>query len=405
MKLQPGPLPPHPTPLPLRGRGKGEGVFEEELAGLQARDLYRTLHTLENHRGTHAELEGREILLFCSNDYLGLSRHPRVIAASRHAAKSHGVGAGAARLISGTSDLHTRLETKLAGFKKKERALVFSAGYLANLGILTALAGAKDLIVMDKLCHASIVDGARLSGATIRVFPHKNYARCREILEKSADFQRKILVSDTVFSMDGDLADLGLLVGLKEKYGCLLAVDDAHGTGVLGLTGRGAAEDAGLEGKIDIVMGTLSKALGCLGGFAAGSGTMIEYLVNRARPFIFATALPPVLCAAALEALGVIEEEPALRHKLWQNVQKVHEGLARLGLEPAPITFPIFPVLIGGEKEAVKASELLLKEGILIPAVRTPTVPKGKARLRLTVSAAHRDEDIEKLLRALSEIR
>ncbi len=375
--------------------------FEDELSELAAHDLYRKIRTLEKTKGAHAVFEGRDLLLFCGNDYLGLSKDRRVLAAFQEAAADYGVGSGAARLISGTTALHTRLEERIAESKKKESALVYSAGYLANLGVLTALAGEKDLIVMDKLCHASLIDGARLSGATVRVFPHKNYGRLEEILEKNEEHRKRIIVSDTVFSMDGDLADLPGLVRIKEKYDCLLIVDDAHGTGVLGLKGGGAAEDLGLEAKIDVITGTLSKAVGCLGGFAAASKTVIEYLVNFSRPFIFATSLSPALCAAALEAFKIFEEDAPLRHKLWQNIQKINDGILSLGFSSPEITSPIFPIILGDEKKALEASESLLQQGIFVPAIRPPSVPKGSSRLRLTVSAAHSEEDIAKLMSAL----
>ncbi|MBI3312751.1 MAG: 8-amino-7-oxononanoate synthase [Candidatus Omnitrophica bacterium] len=378
--------------------------FEEELAALRQKNLYRRMLSLTRTKGPKALLDGREILLFCGNDYLGLSQHPRVIAAAGKAAEHYGVGSGAARLISGTLDLHTQLENELAKLKKKERALLFTAGYLANLGILSALAGPKDLIVMDKLCHASLIDGARLSGAEMRVFPHKNYERCEEMLQKNSTAGRCILVSDTVFSMDGDLADLKKLIRLKQKYNCLLVVDDAHGTGVLGLNGAGAAEDENLENQIDVILGTLSKGLGCLGGFAAADRAVIEYLINVSRPFIFATSLPPLLCASALEALKVIKEEPSFRQKLWRNIQKAHEGLSHLGFSLGAINSPILPVILGPEEEALGVSRHLLKQGIFVPAIRYPTVPKGKARLRVTISALHRDEDIKRLLTTLGSL-
>ena len=413
----------------------------EELHELQARGLYRRLRTLSPGTGTHAFWEGREIILFCGNDYLGLSHDPRVIEAAGEALSKYGVGTGAARLISGTSDLHTRLEEELARFKGKERALVFGSGYLANLGILSGLAGGKDLILMDKLCHASLIDGARLSGASIRAFPHKNYSRCEEILEKCRGRYRKaLLVSDTVFSMDGDLADLEALARLREKFGALLVVDDAHGIGVFGREGRGVAEGKVLE-KIDVVMGTLSKALGVFGGFAAAPAALIDHLVNFSRPFIFATAPPAALMAAALASLRLIKESSGLRERLWKNAEGVHRFLIsrldknavilsptgfregeesqnqpmrsfvptragrknELGLRMTDegAVSPIFPVLIGPETEALRISEALLERGVLIPAIRYPTVPRGKARLRLTVSAAHTEEDLEKLFEAL----
>ncbi len=378
-----------------------QALLQEELEEIKAKDLYRRLRTLRALSPVRADFAGKELLLFCGNDYLGLSHDSRVIEAAKKACDSYGVGAGAARLISGTSELHTRLEENLAAFKGKEKALLFTAGYLANVGVLSTLAREGDLIVMDKLCHASLIDGARLSGAQLRVFPHRSYEKCEEILQKSIGFRKRILVSDALFSMDGDLADLHALVRIKEQYDCLLVVDDAHGTGVLGLHGRGACEDLKLEEKIDCITGTLSKAFGCLGGFAAASTEIIDYLINFSRPFIFATAMPPMLCAAALAALEVVQTEPEIRHRLWHHIQKMHDGLKSIGFETGLIFSPIFPVVIGLEKRALQLSDALLEQGILVPAVRYPTVPKGKARLRVTVSAAHREEDIQKLLRAL----
>ncbi|MFA5168771.1 MAG: 8-amino-7-oxononanoate synthase [Candidatus Omnitrophota bacterium] len=379
-------------------------TFQQELNTLKEENLYRCLRLLEKHEGTRAVFQGRDLLLFCGNDYLGLSRHPRVVKAAQKAVERYGVGAGASRLISGTTEAHAALEKKIARFKGKESALVFAAGFLANLGILTAFAGANDIIIMDKLCHASLIDGARLSGAGIRVFPHKNYKKCEKLLQETQGAKRQILVTETVFSMDGDLADLKELVRLKEKYGALLVVDDAHGTGVLGAHGRGAAEKRSLAKKIDILMGTLSKAIGSLGGFVAADKILIDYLINFARPFIFATALPPVLCEAAREALCVIEEEPLLRKKLWTNIRKVHRGLTGLGFSiPSPES-AILPVILGDEKKALAAFEKLLSQGIFIPAVRYPTVPKGKARLRITVSAAHTPEDIAGLLKVFQTL-
>ncbi|MFH0985990.1 MAG: 8-amino-7-oxononanoate synthase [Candidatus Omnitrophota bacterium] len=380
-----------------------KNFYSQELESLKEKNLYRRFRVLEEHEGTRAIFEGRKILLFCSNDYLGLSRHPRVIGAAQRALKTHGTGAGAARLISGTTEAHVALEKKLAQTKGKESALVFATGFLANLGILTAFAGEKDVIIMDKLCHASLIDGARLSKAELRVFPHKNYKKCEEILRNSRSARRRILVTETVFSMDGDRADLKELVRLKEKHKALLVIDDAHGTGVLGAHGRGAAAVEGLSKKIDIIMGTLSKAIGGLGGFVAADKLMTDYLVNFARPFIFATALPPVLCEAAREALCVIEEEPALREKLLENICGVYQGLTSAGLSIGKPESAILPVMVGDEGKATRVFERLLAQGIFIPAVRFPTVPKGKARLRVTVSAAHTSQDIAALTKAFAK--
>ena len=370
-------------------------IFIQELEELCEKGLIRKLKSLSGHEGTRARWEGRELILFCGNDYLGLSRHPQVIEKTIQALKTYGAGAGASRLISGTSEVHSRLEKELAQFKRKEGALVFGSGYLANLGVLSALAGEKDLIVMDKLSHASLIDGARLSGASFRVFGHRRYEKCEEILKKSAAFSRRILVSDSVFSMDGDLADLDELVRLKEKYDCLLVIDDAHGIGVYGPEGRGATE--GREEKIDFLVGTLSKSLGVFGGFVAASGLLIDHVINFSRPFIFATAPPAFMCQAALEALYLIQKEPSLRAKLWSNVKEIERSLPG-GMERTG-GGPIFPLMIGDEKEALQISEELLEKGIFIPAIRYPTVQKGKARLRLTVSARHTQEDLKQLHR------
>ncbi|MCM8775205.1 MAG: 8-amino-7-oxononanoate synthase [Candidatus Omnitrophica bacterium] len=376
----------------------------EELQELQAKNLYRSLRSLEWAEGPRAILNGREILLFCGNDYLGLSKHPRVVKAAQWALERYGVGSGSARLISGSTALHQRLEEKLAEFKKKEKALLFTTGYLANVGILTALAGSNDLIVMDKLCHASIIDGARLSGATLRVFPHKNYGKCEQILRSGLHYKKKLIVTDTVFSMDGDVADLKRLVEIKEKYDSLLIVDDAHGTGVLGDQGRGALENLHLEARVDIIMGTLSKALGCLGGFVAADKVWIDYLINFSRPFIFATSLPPMICNAAIEALQVLEEEPDIRHKLWANVNQAINLLKKNGLDIGSTESPIIPIQLGPEDTAVRLSNELLSRGILIPAIRYPAVPKHHARLRLTISATHKAHDIEHLAGTLRDL-
>jgi 7-keto-8-aminopelargonate synthetase-like enzyme len=341
-----------------------KNISTQELQKLKEQNLYRRLRVLENCEGTRATFEGWEILLFCGNDYLGMSRHPRVIAAAHKAIDRYGVGARSARLIAGTTDAHARLE--------------------------------------KKLCHASLIDGAKLSGAEIRVFPHKNYEKCEEILKKCTA-RRKLLVTENVFGMDGDRADLKGLIRLKQKYGAVLIVDDAHGTGVFGKDDPGAT--ASFSKGIDIIMGTLSKAIGGLGGFVAADRELIDHLINFARPFIFATALPPVLCEAAREAFCVIEEEPALQKKLWDNIAKVHQGLTGLGFSIAKPESAVLPVILGDEKEAMGAFEKLLAQGVFVPAVRYPTVPRGKARLRVTVSAAHTDEDIKQLLCAFKGLK
>lgn len=380
-----------------------ETILREELESLSQRQLRRSLKALRPIASTRADWNGKTLTLFCGNDYLGISRHPRVIQAAKECLEDFGVGAGAARLISGTTEFHQKLEQELALFRKKGKALVFSAGYLANVGVLTALAGKGDLVVMDKLCHASLIDGARLSSAELRIFPHKNYERCKEIFDQSKGYRRRFLVSDTVFSMDGDLADLVALVRIKEKYDALLIADDAHGMGVLGTNGSGAIEEAGLEDKVDVITGTLSKSLGCLGGFVVGSETAVDYLVNHARPFIFATALPPLLCAAASAALRVLQEEMNLRQALWDNIHTLEHLLKKSGINLPSTRSAILPIIVGSEHEALIQSQRLLEQGFLVPAIRYPTVAKGKARLRVTLSACHTHKDLEQFSEALRE--
>ena len=379
-------------------------TLTDELETFRREGLHRRLRTLKNFDGIRGKLDGRAVLFFCSNDYLGLSHHPALIRAFQEAAEKWGVGSGASRLISGSSELHETLETRLARFKQKERALVFPTGYLANLGTISALCEAGDLVVVDKLNHASIIDACKLSGATIRVYPHQDLAYLEKILKQSARFNRKLIITDSVFSMDGDLAALPDLVELKKRYDAWLMIDEAHGTGVFGPNGRGVAEHFGVENEIDISMGTLSKAIGTFGGFVAGSHELIDYLVNRSRPFIFSTAPAPAICAASLAALDLIERAATLRKTLWRHVDYVRQNLPRIKIPAAPAPCPIIPIPVGDENRALAASEALLARGVFIPAVRYPTVPRKKARLRLTVSAAHTQENLNLLLDKLAEL-
>ncbi|MCB9799823.1 MAG: 8-amino-7-oxononanoate synthase [Candidatus Omnitrophica bacterium] len=379
--------------------------IENELKALKEDDLYRKLRSLQLTRsGVRAVWQDRELTLFCSNDYLGLAHHPRMIQALKKAVEQSGAGAGASQLISGHSQIHQEFAAQTAVFKRKEAALIYGSGYLANLGAISALAAKEDLIVMDKLCHASLIDGARLSGAMVRVFPHKRYERCEELIKNAPEAQKKWIISDTVFSMDGDSADISELIRIKEMHGAMLLLDDAHGTGVFGLEGRGACEDQGLEPGVDVLTGTFSKAIGILGGFVCASAAVVDYLVNKSRPFIFATALPPALCAAGIQAIEIIRDSPEIRRKLWRNIQKLHEGLSGAGWQTGPIHSPIMPVIVHGEKEALAISEKLLERNLLVPAVRYPAVAKGQARLRVTVSAEHDEEDIRNLVYAFNTL-
>ncbi len=361
--------------------------------------LYRTLRSVTSAQGPRIQLDGREYLNFSSNDYLGLANEPVLKQAGVDATEKYGVGAGASRLVSGNLLPYEDLERRLATFKAKEAALVFSSGYAANVGTITALVRDGDAVILDKLDHASIIDGARQSGATIRVYPHKNVKKLEVILQRCGSFRRTVIVTETVFSMDGDLAPLAEIVELKEKYGAWLMIDEAHATGLYAKNCRGLAEAAGVEDKIDITLGTLSKALGCLGGFVVGSQVLIDYLRNRARSLIYSTALPPAICAAAATAVEFVMSERGheRRDRLWRNVSLMKNGLSTLGIQNESRS-PIIPIIVGDEVAAVEISQRLYERGIFVPAIRFPTVPKGKARLRVTVTAAHEQSDIEQFL-------
>lgn len=377
-------------------------AFDRELEFLKEQGLFRSLKHFEKNQGIQAQLKGKETTLFCGNDYLGFSQHPKVKKAAQKTIDAYGVGSGAARLISGNTLIHEQLEKKIAKIKHQEAALLFSTGYMANVGVLSALADKQDVIILDKLSHASLIDGARLSGAEIRVFPHKNYERCEEILENSKDKRRKILATDSIFSMDGDCADIQKLSELKKKYNALLIVDDAHGTGVLGKNGFGITEIVDSK-SMDLVIGTLSKGLGCLGGFAAGNEEMIHFLLNSARSFLFATSLPASICQAALESIRILETEPKWLEKLWENTSRAIHILNKAGFDIIKDTVsPIVPIAVGDEKKAVQFSNQLLDKGIYIPAIRYPTVARGKARLRMTLSALHNEADLTKLEKSIS---
>lgn len=370
-----------------------------DLDKTRAEGLYRTLRTVTSAQGPRIQLDGREFLNFSSNDYLGLTNDPVLKQAGAEAMKKYGVGAGASRLVSGNLRPYGDLEQKLAVFKAKEAALVFSSGYAANVGTITALVGDGDVVILDKLDHASIIDGARQSGATIRVYPHKNLKKLEAILQQSGSFRRTLMVTETVFSMDGDMAPLVEIVALKEKYDAWLMIDEAHATGLYATNRRGLAEAAGVEDKVDVTLGTLSKALGCLGGFVVGSQVLIDYLRNRARSLIYSTALPPAVCAASTAAVGFVMSAHGQerRDRLWRNVSLMKNGLSALGIQNESRS-PIIPIIVGDEAATVETSQRLYERGIFVPAIRFPTVPKGKARLRVTVTAAHEEADIEQFL-------
>ncbi len=386
-----------------------EGLFliEKELQELHQEGLYRRLLPLEGMEGPFVRIRGKKYLCFCSNNYLGLSGHPRIKRAAQEAIERYGWGAGASRLVSGNTTIHEALEAELARFKGTEATLVFPSGYMANVGTIAALVGKGGIVIGDRLNHASLMDGCRLSGADFRVYAHKDMDELEGILRRASQYRERLIVTDGVFSMDGDLAPLPNIVELARKYKARLMVDDAHGTGVIGKKGKGTVEHYGLEREVDVQMGTLSKALGGIGGFVAGSKTLVEYLKNRSRSFIYTTALPVAACAAAMEALRIMEEEPSRREALWRNVRYLKEGFKVQGLKSSKeaVESPIFPIIIGDAREAVALSRSLFEKGLWVTAIRPPTVPEGTSRLRVTVTSEHTREHIQSLLKALVRLR
>lgn len=370
------------------------------LDALRGAGLYREPRLVDGVQGPRVYMGGREYLCFCSNNYLGLAAHPAVAGAARAAIERWGWGAGASRLVSGTMPPHEELERELAAFKGKEAAILFSSGYAANVGAIAALAGRGDTVIVDKLVHASIVDGCRLSGAALRVYPHGDVERLERILSAERGPGRMIVVTDSLFSMDGDLAPLDRIAAVARVHGAALMVDEAHATAVLGRRGRGGAELKGVEDDVEVSMGTLSKALGGCGGFVAGSAALIDLLRHRARSFVYSTAPPPAACAAAVAALGVARSQPGLRRAVLEKAERLRSGLEALGYDTMGSAYQIVPVLAGGAEEAARLSRGLLDRGILAPAIRPPTVPRGSCRVRLGVMATHSEEDIERLLDA-----
>jgi glycine C-acetyltransferase/8-amino-7-oxononanoate synthase len=338
-----------------------------------------------------------------SNDYLGLATHPALKKAAMEAIDKFGVGAGASRLVSGTLPPHVELEAALARFKGTEAALVFGSGYLANLGLIPSLIGSGGLIFADRLCHASLIDGCRLSGATFHRYRHRDLNHLEALLSKRPAGRETLIVTDGVFSMDGDLAPLPDLIDLAERYGARVLVDDAHGTGVMGQEGRGTPEHFGVESRLPFHMGTLSKALGSCGAYVAGPNRLIRYLINRARSFIYTTAPPPATAAAALAALAVLRSDPARRARLWANQQRFLAGLKALGLTLPDTASPIMPVLVGDPEKATKLAERLLQLGVYAPAIRPPTVPRETSRVRTTVTSEHTTEQLDQVLAAFKQ--
>jgi glycine C-acetyltransferase/8-amino-7-oxononanoate synthase len=372
----------------------------ERLAEIRSEGLLRELRTVGGPQGPRVELEGRQVLLLCSNNYLGLADHPRVRQAAAEAAMRWGAGAGASRLISGNMPPHAALEERLADFKGAESALLFGSGYLANSGVIAALAGRDEVVFSDELNHASIIDGCRLARAKTFVYRHGDVEHLAWGLRKAGG-RAALIVSDGVFSMDGDVAPLAPLVDLARRHGCRLMVDEAHGTGAVGPGGRGAVAEAGLTGEVDLIVGTLGKALGSYGAYACGSRELIEYLLNTARPFIFSTALPPTVVAAASAALELLIARPRQVDRLASNATVLREALAGEGLDVGPSRTQIVPVLVGDAADSVALCERVLERGVFGQAIRPPTVPAGTSRLRLTVMATHRVGELRRAARII----
>lgn len=377
-----------------------------ELAGIESADLRRTVREVASAQGARVRLEGREVLNFSSNDYLGLANHPALKESAVQAIENFGTGAGAARLISGSQSPHHELENVLADFKGTESALAFSSGYAAALGTIPALVGTGDVVVLDKLVHASLVDAAKLSGAKLRVSKHNDLADLARILEWAAEQGgRTLVLAESVYSMDGDLAPLLNLVELKEQHGAWLMLDEAHATGLYGEGRLGVAEEFGVAARVEVQMGTLGKALGAAGGYICGSNELVDLLRHRARSFVFSTAPMPAQAAAARAGIKVLEsaEGEERRTRLWSLVDELKNGLIELGWQLPVVQSAILPLMVGAEAEAIALSEQLLEAGVFVPPIRYPTVARGHARLRITVSAAHSSDDIKKLLEVLGE--
>jgi len=394
------------------GQKSQKGFIAEELDRLESLHQRRYLKRLDARGASDLSFQGKKLINFSSNDYLGLSQDERVERAAKAAIDQYHASAASSRLICGNLDLHEQLEDELAAFKEKESALVFSSGYMTNIGLISALAGKEDLIYSDELNHASIIDGCRLSRARIQIFGHKDLDHLESLLKCPVARGKKLIISDAVFSMDGDLAELPDLINLADKYQALLVLDEAHATGVLGRRGRGIWEhfaDLGFKRPrkqgIDVEMGTLSKALGSFGGFVACSRSMRDFLINKCRSFIFSTALPPSAVGAARASLDIVQRDCELREKLRRNTGALKKELQERGFDVGHSETPILPIRFGSEREALTISAGLIERGFYVPAIRPPSVPAGTSRLRLTVTAAHSAAQIEALVQALASLR
>jgi glycine C-acetyltransferase len=378
--------------------------LSSELVSLREQGVYRNLRVLDGEQRAHTSVDHRSVVNLSSNNYLGLTTHPRLRAAAAEALRALGVGTGSVRPIAGTMEIHMELERRLAVFKRTEAAVVFQSGFTANAGTVSSLLTRDDAIISDELNHASIIDGARLSRATIKVFPHRDVDAARRVVAELPRQQRKLLITDGVFSMDGDLGALPGLCDLADEFGCIMMVDDAHASGVFGTNGRGTIDHFGLHGRVDIQVGTLSKAIGALGGYVAGSRALIEFLFHRARPFLFSTSHPPSVAATCIAALDVLETEPQWMQQLWDNTHFFKAGLQTLGFDTGISESPITPVVVGDAALAMTLSDRLFDEGVFAQGIGFPTVPRGKARVRTIVTATHTREELQFALDSFNKV-
>jgi len=384
-------------------------LFRDELKKLQEKSLLRQITSIETPQGPRISIKGKSCINFSSNDYLNLSGHREVVKAAIVSLYRNGFGSGSSRVLSGTLEPHVSLELLIARFKKTKKALLFNTGYAANTGIIPVIAGEDSLILSDELNHASIIDGIRLSKAKVKIFRHRDMAHLEELLKKSLkvkSIKRRVIVTDTVFSMDGDIAPLKSINKLSREYDALFMIDDAHGTGVLGETGRGGLEHFGIKGSNIIQMGTLSKAVGCFGAFVAGNKSLIDLLVNRSRSFIYSTALPPSVASASAMALHIIATSSSrLRKRLWSNREMLLNGLSGLGFDTLQSETPIIPVLTGNVKDTLRLEKFLYRNNIYAPAIRPPTVRENRCRIRFSVTAGHTSDDIDQVINILKKYK
>ena len=381
--------------------GQSFSFIREELKELKLQNLFREFKTVQSHPGEWVTVNDRKLLNLCSNNYLGLAGDPRIRKAAAAAMETYGFGATASRLVVGNYELYDQLEKETADFKGTEASLVFSSGYTANVGIIPSLVGREDIVISDKLNHASIIDGIVLSRAEHRRYRHRDMSALEKILKDSGKYRRKLIVTDTVFSMDGDLAPLKEIAELKDRYGALLMVDEAHGSGIFGSAGRGLVEADGVTEAVDINMGTFSKAFGGSGAYVAGTKTLIEYLRNKCRSIIYTTGLPPAVIGGLLEALRIVREEPCRREGLLAKAALFRKALEQKGFNILDSESQIIPIIVGSAQKAVEFSQGLLEENLLVSAIRPPTVPINTARLRVTLMATHKDEELELALNKL----